>query len=165
MGVAGTLGGVLITQRRADQREESIRKQERKREQERWDREDQLRTFEHRRDAYIAYFEAVKAMGLRVLLHGQGKRPETDLEPGWWSPAFDLLNKLLIFADSGVAEAAGAAYACARNWGEKTSYGREDSVFVRWANTFTQLEANLLHQIRRDLGIPGPPLSIVPNEA
>jgi hypothetical protein len=53
LAVVGTLAGVLVTQRWSDRREASAWTRERQREQERWAREDEARTFEHRRQAYL----------------------------------------------------------------------------------------------------------------
>jgi hypothetical protein len=59
IGVLGTvaagLGGVLIAQRSSDRRDELAFQRERERERERRDRENQLRTFEQRRDAYAEF--------------------------------------------------------------------------------------------------------------
>jgi hypothetical protein len=52
--LGGALGGVVITQRSAEKRERENRTDELGREHARWAREDEARTFEQRRDAYIA---------------------------------------------------------------------------------------------------------------
>ena len=52
---SGTIAGVLITQRRSDRREGLTWERERQRERDLWAREDALRTFEQRRDAYIGF--------------------------------------------------------------------------------------------------------------
>ena|SRR5215831_15482935 len=76
IAVLGTLGGVLITQRWADRREDKTwrreREREREREQERWAREDEARTFGHRREAYADFYESVKALARRAYDHGYG---------------------------------------------------------------------------------------------
>lgn len=58
LGIAGTLGGSWLTQRRADKRETTNWNRELQREQARWSREDAARTYEFRRAAYVAYYEA-----------------------------------------------------------------------------------------------------------
>jgi hypothetical protein len=62
IGVVGTLAagiaGVLITQRRADEREAVAWKRQRERERELWQREDMMRTFDHRRAAYVELISA-----------------------------------------------------------------------------------------------------------
>ena len=74
LGVLGTLaGGVIggvITQRRADRREDKAWARDRAREHERWTREDGARTFEHRREAYIDFYVAVKALARTAYGHG-----------------------------------------------------------------------------------------------
>src|SRR3954454_22785344 len=60
--LAGSLGGVLITQRRSDRRDDKIWQRERQREQGRWAREDRARTFEHRRDAYVDFYAHLTAI-------------------------------------------------------------------------------------------------------
>lgn len=70
IGVAGTLtagiAGGLITQRWADRRDDKTWQRERLREQERWLREDEGRTFEHRREAFEECYQAVKALARRA---------------------------------------------------------------------------------------------------
>jgi hypothetical protein len=65
IGVLGTLvgglGGVLITQRRADHREREAWQRELERERERWEREDVTRTFEHHREACLEFFGSLRA--------------------------------------------------------------------------------------------------------
>jgi hypothetical protein len=70
-GVSGTLAGVIVTQRWADSRESQARELDRAREQERWAREDQVRTFDHQREAYIEFFENIKAMARQAFLVNQ----------------------------------------------------------------------------------------------
>ena len=53
--VAGTVGGVLVTQLMANKREQANWTRELRREQTRWSREDQTMTFEHRRVAYVDF--------------------------------------------------------------------------------------------------------------
>lgn len=58
-GALAAFGGVMLTQRRSDRRDESAWAREREREHARWTREDAARTFELKREAYITYFDAV----------------------------------------------------------------------------------------------------------
>jgi hypothetical protein len=165
MGLAGTLaaglGGQFIAQRSATNREDRARQLERERERERWEREDQARTFEHRRVVYEAYYEAVKAMALRVMQQASGPSAEPELEPDWWEPSFALLNRLIIYGTPAVAEAAGAAYACARALGDRTRIGVVGGGYQQMWDTYGQLENDLLHRIREDLQIPGGRLTVV----
>lgn len=65
LGLLGTisagLGGVWLTQRRADKREAASWAREAEREQARWEREDAARTFEFRRSAYLDLYRAAFA--------------------------------------------------------------------------------------------------------
>ncbi|MFV8245675.1 hypothetical protein [Mycolicibacterium peregrinum] len=57
--VGGTLSGVLVTQLMSNRREAAAWQREMGREKARWAREDRARTFEHRREAYVAFYRAV----------------------------------------------------------------------------------------------------------
>jgi hypothetical protein len=102
--LGGSLGGVLVTQRWADRREDKAQA-----------REDEARTFEHRREAYTDFYEAVQAMARLAYLHGT-KLPE-DLPDHWYSEAFGKLSRLILYADRRVASAASEAYTAAWYWG------------------------------------------------
>lgn len=58
-GALAALGGVILTQRRSDRRENVAWERERRREYARWEREDASRTFDLKREAYIEYFDAI----------------------------------------------------------------------------------------------------------
>lgn len=59
VGTAGAgLGGVFLTQRRSDNREITSWTRQTDRENARWRREDEARTFELRRASYVAFFDA-----------------------------------------------------------------------------------------------------------
>jgi Ni/Co efflux regulator RcnB len=76
VGVLGTIvagiAGVLITQRQADRRDAKTWERERERERERWAREDESRTFEHRRESYADFYDALKDMARTAYDHGYG---------------------------------------------------------------------------------------------
>ena len=78
--IAGTVTGVVLTQRQATRREALARQHERKRQQEQWTREDGLRTFDQRRTAYIEFYESLRDTGLVVYYYGRG-RGESALPP------------------------------------------------------------------------------------
>lgn len=59
--IVGALGGVVITQRRSDEREQAAWDREMQRE--RWSREDEARTFEQRREALPTTKQTTKACG------------------------------------------------------------------------------------------------------
>jgi hypothetical protein len=66
IGVAGTLtagtAAAVMTRRWSDRREDHAWLRQREREHDQWAREDEARTFEHRRKAYIDFYVAVKAL-------------------------------------------------------------------------------------------------------
>jgi hypothetical protein len=76
--VVGTVAGVIITQRRSDRRETLVWERERERERERWTREDEARTFDIRRESYIAYYSAlsVRRSALSAAMRAPGPRNE-----------------------------------------------------------------------------------------
>ena len=73
--IVGTLAGVAITQRHADQREDVAWR----REQARWAREDRARTFDHRRAAYSDFYESLREMARRAYDHGMGLSEDAEL--------------------------------------------------------------------------------------
>jgi hypothetical protein len=165
LGVAGTVSGVIITQRWADGRESRLREIDRKREQERWAREDQVRTFDHRREAYTNFFENLKAMA-RQASPATRLDPPHPLQADWFEPTFLSLNRLLIFGSAAVAEAAGAAYSACWSWGTRQGEGINlNGTLIdsqHWEGLYNNLEAALLHAIRDDLLIPGGRLTVIP---
>lgn len=70
--IVGTITGVIIIQRRSDRREVVAWERERQRERERWAREDALRNFEARRDAYISFYESLREMARTAYDYGMG---------------------------------------------------------------------------------------------
>src|ERR1017187_4839024 len=83
VGVLGTIiagiAGVLITQRRSDRRDDKTWARERERERERWERDDQARTFEHRRESYADFYESLKDMARTAYDHGFGFSDRAEL--------------------------------------------------------------------------------------
>jgi hypothetical protein len=69
--IVGTLAGVLVTQRRSDRRERASWERERVRERELWVRDDTLRTFEQRRDAYADFYSSLRIAYLAVIGIGE----------------------------------------------------------------------------------------------
>jgi hypothetical protein len=130
LGVVGTLAGGIVgsvlTQRRADQREDKAWARERGHEQERWAREDEARTFEHRREAYIDFYVAVKALARKAYDHGYGFTDEPELHEGWQDDAAGKLHRLEFYADRDVAAAASKAYGAAWSWGHYGKYDEPD---------------------------------------
>jgi hypothetical protein len=163
-GLVGTLGGVWLTQRRADRREEVAWNRERERERERWEREDErerarweredaARTFDHRRDAYTEFYESLRDMAFAAYNHGMGLRDEEELGE-WQLPTYQKLQHLHVYATPAVAEAAGDAYSAAWHWGANTAFGRDDAAFYERQDQYDSTEDELLARVRADLSIP-----------
>jgi hypothetical protein len=104
-------------------REREAWARERQHEHERWIREDEARTSEHRREAYVDFYVAVEALARKAHGHGYGFTDEEDLPEGWQDDAAAKLRRLEFNADRPVAAAASAAYGAARSWGV---YGKYD---------------------------------------
>jgi hypothetical protein len=71
-GSAAGVAGGLITQRWADRRGDKTWARERAQEEERCRREDEARTFEHRREVFENFYEGVKALARIAYDHGYG---------------------------------------------------------------------------------------------
>jgi hypothetical protein len=151
--LGGSLGGVLVTQRWADRREDKAQA-----------REDEARTFEHRREAYADFYEAVQAMARLAYLHGT--MLTEDLPDDWYSAAFGKLSRLILYADRSVAIAASEAYTAAWYWGmnlkrhqpgETVSEGvvyAELEEFNKGWGAYQDAERKLLKALREALSIP-----------
>ena len=148
--LSGAIAGAVITQRQANRREDKTWARERERERESRAREDEARTFEHRREAYADFYEAVKAMARMAYAHGSGEGENPRLArlagddpplpggdpplpggnpplPGdWYSEAFGKLSRLSLYADRRVAAAASTAYTAAWDWGMNSKMGELD---------------------------------------
>jgi hypothetical protein len=104
LGTVGTIAGVLFTQRRAARREGLAWQRERQRERERWAREDALRTFEQRRDAYVGFYETLRATVRAVYDHGMGlcdpsaEEDDGELPFEWHEGVAGKLDYLRIYA-------------------------------------------------------------------
>jgi hypothetical protein len=159
IGVAGTLtagiAGGLITQRWSDRREASAWGRERQREHERWAREDEARTFEHRREAYMECYLAVKALASKAYDHGYGFTDGPELPEGWQDDAAAKLRRLEFYADRPVAAAASKAYGAAWSWGQYGKYDDpDDPEFYERQKKYNDAELEMLVQMRTSLSIP-----------
>ena len=165
IGVAGTLiagiAGTLIAQRWSNQRDNKAWAREREREQERWHREDEARTFEHRREAFEECYQAIKALGRRAYEHGYGFDQTPVLPPDWHADAAAKLTRLGIYADRRAYDAASAAYGAAWTWGQNTEYDDpDDPEFYERQQKFDDAEYDFLVLMRRALSIPEGDLSL-----
>lgn len=160
-GIAG-LGGVLITQRRSDERSHADREWER----ERWVREDQARTFEQRRESYLEFYESIAHLVRRIHDFSYGHTPEHELEPDWEGGVFKKLQRLDVFATPEVSKAADTAYQAVIDLGVKTRWnGNSNPEFQQLSRRVNRAEQELLSIIRLDLSVPGSlPLSGSPTK-
>lgn len=113
LGTGGALAGALITQRRSDRREATTWAREREREL--WAREEVLRTFEQRRDAYVDFYETLRDMARTAYDHGMGLSEPAELSFDWHSETSRKLQHLRIYAGPGVLA---AAYSTCWQWGQ-----------------------------------------------
>jgi hypothetical protein len=161
-GIAGTLGGVWLTQRRADRREDMTWTREIERRKRLWAREDAAQTFEHRRTAYVDFYQANLQAAQRVSAYiGARLRgdDEADLPPAWASEAEEQLQALEIYAAPRVTELAHEAQTAYR----KMAHGAREWQGDRSDDSIKQLQERadewevstheLLDAIRRDLGV------------
>jgi hypothetical protein len=163
LAVLGTLAGVLVTQRWSDRRETSAWARERQREHEGWAREDEARTFEHRREAYVDFYVAVKALARMAYDHGFGLIDEEELPEGWQDEAAAKLRRLEFYADRPVASAASAAYGAAWSWGVYGKYDDpDDPDFHERQQKYDDAELEMLVLMRKSLSIPDVDLTLPP---
>lgn len=152
--VAGALGGVLITQRRSDRREALAWDRER----EHWEREDRLRTFEHRRDAYVAYYAACDAAGRRFSRIGAGTEaaPVGRLTPELDQTVYPRLQEVRLYGTPQVRTVAERLWTLLFAWSGRVkphdsgSMERKDLDYVK---AFVRTEIDLIRKIRMDLGV------------
>jgi hypothetical protein len=155
IAVVGTLGGGLIAQRWSDRRDDKTWRRERAREQQRWVREDQARTFEHRREVFEDFYQAVKALARRAYDHGYGFDDTPELPFDWHADAAAKLNRLELYADRPLYAAGAAAYDAAFWWGHHTKYDDpDDPEFYERQQRFDDAEYDLLRLLRQALSIP-----------
>jgi len=161
IAVVGTLGGGLVTQRWSDRRDNKTWQRERAREQQRWVREDQARTFEHRREVFEDFYQAVKALARRAYDHGYGFDDTPELPFDWNDAAASKLNRLALYADRDLYGAAAAAYNAAFWWGHHTKYDDpDDPESYERKERFDNAEYELLRLLRQALLIPEGDLSL-----
>ncbi len=149
----GALAGALITQRRSDRREAATWVRERERERDLWAREDELRNFEERRDAYVDFYATLREMARTAYDHGMGLSTPEELAFEWNMPAARKLEHLRIYASPEVLAVADAAYSACWRWGHQTTHGADDEPFYDRQDEYNEAELLLYDAIRRDLGI------------
>jgi hypothetical protein len=149
----GALTGALITQHRSDRREATTYGRERERERNLWVREDKLRNFEERRDAYVDFYATLREMARTAYDHGMGLSAADELAFEWNMPAFRKLEQVRIYASPEVLVVADAAYSACWGWGHRATHGTDDEPFYDRQDAYNEAELLLYDGIRRDLGI------------
>jgi hypothetical protein len=158
LGLLGTGGaaiaGVLITQRRSDEREKIAWERERDRERDRWAREDAARTFELRRENYVALYEAVDGLsteyGTAVSMQWHPSR--TSGESSEWrfsekaNVFYSALDRVMVYGSTAVVRAATGI-------SDSLSKAQKNMTFEK-VQEFERQREQLLQTVRAELGIP-----------
>ncbi|BBX91369.1 hypothetical protein CQY21_15120 [Mycolicibacterium boenickei] len=150
---AGALFGVWLTQRRADRRDDATFAREVKRERERWQREDEARTFENRRVAYVEFYEAVRRM--QVLVEELAMGYTETLSDDWQTDAWEKLQHLAIYGTLDTGYIAARTFRITLEWGHRTGYrsfGRDE--YSESEKPVEDAKGQLLTAIRADLRVP-----------
>ena len=101
LGIGGTLLGSWLTQRGATKRETENWERELQREKARWLREDEARAFDHRREAYVDFFEELGRIQELVSDLGAGEASGEDyfeLREDWRYDAWKKLQTVALYA-------------------------------------------------------------------
>lgn len=117
-------------------------RRDRKREQRAWAREDAARSYEHRRDSYVAFVEEYHRYGARMAEVNWSYEPEPPED--WISTLYDRLVQIDIFGTKEAAKLAKDAYDAMARFGP-TDQGLNPEVLDP-----------LMSQIRKDLLIDSP---------
>ena len=140
LSLCGALGGVVYTQKRADDREADRRADDTRREEARWAREDAIRSYEHRRAAYADFVTTWEGYVEAVIAGDERDMPPP--EGSDWDPLYRARTQVQVF---GTAKASAAASSAV-------------SALEKWAGSDTRLDRSsmdtYLAEIRRDLAIP-----------
>jgi hypothetical protein len=136
---------------------------ERQREHEQWAREDEARTFEYRREAFVDFYVAVKALARTAYSYGYGLIDEEEVHEGWQDDAAEKLHRLEFYADRDVAAAASKAYGAAWSWGQYGKYDDpDDPEFYERQQKYDDAELEMLMLMRDRLSIPEGDLALPP---
>jgi hypothetical protein len=150
--ILGTLSGVWLSQRAAAKREAVSWAREVQREKDKWEREDQARTFEQRRTAYVEFYELVEATWTSVnqwISWGE-ERPDLQLRPDWDHELWDKLSAVRIYGSEAVYASALRAFELVEAWHSHSGPSRNDESLDIQAGA---AKNRLLAAIRRELGV------------
>ncbi|MBL7256424.1 hypothetical protein [Paractinoplanes lichenicola] len=160
MGVLGTLGGVLITQRRADKRESESRGREREIERERWRREDVARAFEHRREACVEFHASVRSARDELFreFHPAPTDESRAIELG--REAFKRYTTLTLYSSLELTNSATEVLAALNDLHTVTFNGGGPDRYEAWKKLL-KVEERLFLLIRKELGVQDDPTATV----
>lgn len=109
----------------------------------------------HRREAYIDFYVAVKALARTAYDHGYGFTDEEELPERWQDDAAAKLHRVEFYADRELAAAASAAYGAAWSWGVYGKYDdADDPDFHERQQKYDDAELKMLGLMRNRLSIP-----------
>ncbi|SCX32928.1 hypothetical protein [Mycolicibacterium fluoranthenivorans] len=154
--ITGTLGGVWLTQRAAATREAANWKRETQRERDRWAREDQARTFEDRRKAYVGFYELVERTNILItqwIVWGQ-ELPHLSLPDDWTKEFWDRLADVRLYGSDNMYKLASRAFELHEAWHSQSGPLKNDEDLDAQAGG---AKARLLQGIRRELGVEPEP--------
>lgn len=158
--LGGALVGVIITQRRADKREQEARDAEFERERARWAREDAARTFDERRVAYIAFYEALRQVVTLVnsFFDEGADLSKLPLPCGWEGLLYRQLQHVEIYGSEAVVALAQRAFEITTVWGGTLRRSADDPTRVTHDEDLSY-EADgspftFISAVRKELGVP-----------
>jgi len=159
LGLVGTitagLGGVIITQRASDRREEAARNAQTEREREQWRREDQQRQEDRRKDtdeqriaAYLALLNAVHDLERAYFTPGAN----WDIDSEAHSSFMDAVASVELYGRKDVADQAATLPNAAWVLATVTNQEVRDAL----AETMRTVKLSLRSWIRQDIGVDPP---------
>ncbi len=164
--VVGTISGVLITQRRADKREDLTWERGQQREHDRWSREDALRTFDQRRIAYVEFADTVRRL-VRLaenaelpLLFPLDQDEGVELSDDWYLQISEPWQRMRLWCSSSeVASWTDKVADDVMAWGDRirhlqTKSDQDFDALVQIGAVTRDAESKLLAAMRKDLGVP-----------
>lgn len=158
LGVVSTVVGIVVTQVMANRRERASWQRETARDQQRWAREDQARTFEQRHLAYVEFYEALRRMHQTVEIHAMATRGDPKYGPldlDWHTEGWDKLHHIEIYGTPHLSSLATQAYESTLWWGDATNAGDfYTAEYQARTDTVDSAKDALLQAIRGELGVP-----------
>ena len=145
LGIAGTLGGVWLTQCRADRREDLN-----------WARQETARTYEFRRTAYVDFYQAAVDHGQQTFryvvdVHIDGEQNREPPGVGTLHEAFDAIQ---IYGSPRIRELAKKTQTVAYQFRWDAQQPDFDMEMKKRQDDWDAALTHLLDAIREELGVP-----------